>query len=234
MTAERVNQESKDARVEFMKEAKTCRNLVRDHEEPTNEQYMDMLKEEIPVEDLDGQVIFDSDIFHVQVKEGQVVDENFIAARRFELRHKLFIYRRKRAMWQSLYRSVKQKVVHPIQCEKSYLSRRINIAADGLGDSASSEDLIKKVELAIKIEERPCCLRWLIRLGAILSITWSVFLLYNESMLIFGNGGSVIAYIEESFADHIWVIFLVTILIQAGTVLAAFLTIFKLKFSDYL
>ena len=53
-------------------------------------------------------------------------------------------------------------------------------------------------------------------------------------MLIFGNGGSVIAYIEERFANHVWVIFLVTIMILSGTVLAAFLTIFKLKFSDYL
>ena len=136
-------------------------------------------------------------------------------------------------MWQSLYRSVKQKVVHPIQCEKSYLSRRLNIQRD-LGNAASSEELVRKVELAIKIEERPCYLRWLIRIGAIISITWSAFLLYNETMLIFGNGGSVILYIEERFTNRIWVIFLVTVLILAGTVIAAFLTIFKLKFSDYL
>ena len=44
----------------------------------------------------------------------------------------------------------------------------------------------------------------------------------------------MIAYIEERFANHVWVIFLVTIMILSGTVLAAFLTIFKLKFSDYL
>jgi len=53
-------------------------------------------------------------------------------------------------------------------------------------------------------------------------------------MLIFGNGGSVIAAIERHFGDRVWVTFLASISILAGIVFAAFLTIFKLKFSDYL
>ena len=54
MTAERVSQESKDARIGFMKAAMTCRNLITEHSDEMNEQYMERLKEEIPVEDLDG------------------------------------------------------------------------------------------------------------------------------------------------------------------------------------
>ena len=94
--------------------------------------------------------------------------------------------------------------------------------------------MVRGVELAIKIKELPLCLRLMIRLGAIVSIAWSVFLLYNESMLIFENRGSVVAAIERNFSDRIWVIFVTSILILAGIVFAAFLTIFKLKFSDYL
>ena len=53
-----------------MKEAKTCRNLVSGHSDEKNEQYMDVLKEEIPVEDMDGQVIYNSELCRVHVKEG--------------------------------------------------------------------------------------------------------------------------------------------------------------------
>jgi hypothetical protein len=89
-----------------MKEAKKCRNLITEHSKPDNKHFMDILSAEIPTEDLDGQTIYHSDIFKVRVKDGQKVDEAVIAKSRFQLRHKLFIYRRKRAMWLSLYRGL--------------------------------------------------------------------------------------------------------------------------------
>ena len=52
--AEKTFHESKDARIEFMKEAKICRNLIAKHSEPANQYFMDILKAEIPTEDLDG------------------------------------------------------------------------------------------------------------------------------------------------------------------------------------
>ena len=67
---------------------------------------MDILSAEIPTIDLDGQTIYHSDIFKVQIKAGQKVDEGVIANSRQQLRHKMFIYRRKRAMWLSLYRGL--------------------------------------------------------------------------------------------------------------------------------
>ena len=136
-------------------------------------------------------------------------------------------------MWQSLYRNIKKRIIHPIKCDTNYLTRRINVQ-DEYGDAVSAEELVSKVKIKIEAEERRCIMKWLIRSGAILSIVWSVFLLYNESMLFFGNVGSVIATIEERFVNQIWVLFLATVLIMSGTVFAAFLTIFKLKFSDYL
>lgn len=67
-----------------------------------------------------------------------------------------------------------------------------------------------------------------------MSIFFSVFLLYNESMLFFGNAGSAIAAFDTGARNRILIIFLGTVLMLALTVFAAFLTIFKLKFSDYL
>lgn len=112
-----------------MKEAKRCRSLISKHSDEDNAKYMAILQAEIPTEDLDGQQIYESDIFQVKVSEGQKVDENFIAARRFQLKHKMFIYRRKRAMWLSLYRGVHARVQHPIQFEQQYLTRRLDIRA---------------------------------------------------------------------------------------------------------
>lgn len=53
-------------------------------------------------------------------------------------------------------------------------------------------------------------------------------------MLIFRNTGSAISAVDSRARDHIWVVFIGTVLVLSGTVFAAYLTIFKLKFSDYL
>ena len=94
--------------------------------------------------------------------------------------------------------------------------------------------MVRKVELAVKIKERHCCYKFFVRLGAIFSILFSVFLLYNETMLIFGNTGSAIGYIDSKARDQIWVVFLGTVFMLSCTVFVCFLTIFRLKFSDYL
>ncbi len=67
-----------------------------------------------------------------------------------------------------------------------------------------------------------------------MSVLFSLFLLYNETMLFFGNAGSAIAAFDTRARDKIWVIFLGTVFMLVLTVFAAFMTIFNLKFSDYL
>ena len=63
---------------------------------------------------------------------------------------------------------------------------------------------------------------------------WSIFLLYNETVLIFDNRASAIGAVDAYARTRIWTIFLGAVLIMSATVFSAFLTIFKLKFSDYL
>ena len=134
-------------------------------------------------------------------------------------------------MWLSLYRGLNAKVNHPIQFSQTYLTRRLDLSVESTADA---EALVKDAELALKVKERHCCSKSLVRAGAILSITWCVFLLYNETMLIFSNSGSVIGAVDSKARTRIWIIFIGAVLIMSGTVFSAFLTIFKLKFSDYL
>ena len=68
-------------------------------------------------------------------------------------------------------------------------------------EGKSSDELVKEIELAVKISERHCCYKFFVRAGAILSISFSVFLLYNETMLIFGNTGSAIGAIDAKARD---------------------------------
>jgi hypothetical protein len=84
---------------------------------------LDLLAEEIPTEDLDGLTIFTNDQYRMEIKQGSPIDEEIIAQRRYALRHKLFIYRRKKSRWSSLHRNVDDKIRHPIIFEQSYLSR---------------------------------------------------------------------------------------------------------------
>ena len=103
----------------------------------------------------------------------------------------------------------------------------MNLDAD-LGPAASSDELVRKVELAVKIKERHLCYKFFVRAGAIISILFSLFLIYNETALIFGNTGSAIGAIDVTLRDKIWVIFLGTVLMLSFTVFVSFLTIFKL------
>jgi len=97
-----------------------------------------------------------------------------------------------------------------------------------------AETFLKDAKLALKVKERHCFSKFLIRAGAIFSLIWSIFLLYNETVLIFGNRGSAIGAVDAYARTRIWIIFLGSVLIMSATVFSAFLTIFKLKFSDYL
>lgn len=64
---------------------------------------MDVLETEIPEEDLDGDTIHTSKAFMIEVKQGRAVDESFIAERRNVLKLKFFMYKRKKARWESTF-----------------------------------------------------------------------------------------------------------------------------------
>jgi predicted AAA+ superfamily ATPase len=88
---------------------------------------MDVLKKEIPVEDLDGDTIHTSRAFMVEVKKGKSVDESFIANRRNILKLKYFLYKRKKARWHSTFSKIHNLTVEPKTIEQAYLTRKIHL-----------------------------------------------------------------------------------------------------------
>jgi len=89
----------RDARLDFHTEVSICQNLISNNTTGFNKEFMDVLKKEIPTEDLDGDTIHTSRAFMVEVKKGRSVDESFIAERRNNLKLKYFLYKRKKARW---------------------------------------------------------------------------------------------------------------------------------------
>jgi hypothetical protein len=49
----------------------------------------------------------------VEVKKGKAVDESFIADRRNKLKLKFFLYKRKKARWQSTFNQIEAISVRP-------------------------------------------------------------------------------------------------------------------------
>ena len=92
--------------------------------------------------------------------------------------HKQFIYRRKRSRWLSLYKNVDDKIRHPIIFGDSYLTRKFNMNIDYAGD-----DFIQNAEMVIQIKNKNCCLKMFLKLFAMLTIFWTVFIVYNECVL---------------------------------------------------
>ena len=101
--ADEIYKNYRDARVDFHTEVSICRNLVKNNTTGYNKQFMDVLEAEIPEVDLDGEQIYASRNFMVDIKKGREVDESFIASRRNQLKLKFFLYKRKMARWYSLF-----------------------------------------------------------------------------------------------------------------------------------
>jgi len=63
----------------------------------------------------------------VEVKKGKVVDESFIAERRNKLKLKFFLYKRKKARWQSTFNQIESLSINPKTIEQTYLTRKIDL-----------------------------------------------------------------------------------------------------------
>lgn len=133
--ADEIYRAYRDARVDFHTEVSLCRNLIAGHTNGFNKQFMDILEAEIPSEDLDGDTIHTSKAFMVDVKKGRDVDESFIAERRNSLKIKFFLYKRKKARWQSVFGTISDLTVEPKSIEQAYLTRKIELQKQGSNDS---------------------------------------------------------------------------------------------------
>jgi hypothetical protein len=111
--AEEIYKSFRDARVDFHTEVSICRNFIQNNTAGFNKQFMDVLEAEIPEEDLEGDQIHTSRAFMVEVKKGKAVDESFVAERRNKLKLQFFLYKRKKARWQSTFNQIEALSIRP-------------------------------------------------------------------------------------------------------------------------
>lgn len=218
----------RDARVDFHTEVSICQNLITNNTTGFNREYMEILQNEIPTEDLDGDTIHTSRQFMVEVKKGKSVDESFIAARRNALKIKFFLYKRKKARWQSTFTTIQALTVEPKTIDAAYLGRRIDLQLQ------KSELTYFVLNLRIQQARKSGWYKFGWGCTAIVAACWSLFLLVNETKLIFKNHSGFLKLIQDHLHEWVFLNFFITIFFVCGMVGVSFLTIFKLKFSDYL
>ena len=139
------------------------------------------------------------------------------------------MYKRKKARWSSLYRSIERKVEKPIHFDSDYLTRKLDLNVNIFG-----QEFERSANMAIRIKSGKCCGSLLYRVGAIFASIWCAFILFNESILIFDRTGSDTHYFFSQIADNFWATYFTTIFVTGGICISSFFTIFKLKFSDYI
>lgn len=105
--AETVRMEYRTALADYYTVVSQCRNMIAGYRSGANTEYMDILEDELPKEDLDGTAISYSSNFKMSdLKEGEEVSENYIANVRYQYRVSYFLYKRKKSRWMSTYEKI--------------------------------------------------------------------------------------------------------------------------------
>ena len=225
LSATDANQELKEARLEYLKEVSYCRNLAQDHRSATNEKFLDILISQLPTKDLEGQTIFTFHYFRAELELGTEVNEAMIAERSNLVKMKFFLYKRKKARWITLMNQVKSLTVQPPVFQSDYLTRKIEINFE--------TETGQLPTLALKLRTGICCARAMFRTLAVFAGLVSLYILGNETALMFAKA-DLISMMLERCAASIWATFLLSCVFLGVLIGFAFFTLFKLKISDYL
>jgi hypothetical protein len=170
------------------------------------------------------------------IKKGREVDEAFLAERRHELKMKLFMYRRKKSSWFTLFDSVVKSAVISDISEPDF-DRRLQDYLNHwtkTGKTAPINEVNDTEDMILEVRKEGCCRRFTGRTLAILSISWSIIVLETETTLMFDYRATLINTLVSQFHENIWATYMLTIFFVTGMVATSFFTIFKVKFSDYL
>lgn len=179
----------------------------------------------MPASDLEGQKIFTFQYFRAELKKGAEVNEEMIAERSNLLKMKFFLYKRKKARWITLMNQVKSLTVQPAEFTADYLTRKVEINFE--------TETGQLPTLALKLRSGICCARPLFRTIAVFAALVSLYLLGNETALMFAEA-DLISLLLERCAASVWVTFFLSCLFLGIIMGFAFFTLFKLKISDYM
>jgi hypothetical protein len=67
-----------------------------------------------------------------------------------------------------------------------------------------------------------------------MSVIWAIFLMANETLLLFSQHSGLMSMIQTALSDNAILNFFISIMMICAMVGSSFVTIFRLKFSDYL
>jgi hypothetical protein len=112
-TAHQVFREYREALTEFHTITSQIKNLCSNHRTGENTRFLDIMLDEIPEKDLEGQQIAHSQYFHLDIKEGRAINEDFLAEIRYKFKLTFFLYKRKKARWRTLFNKVDAIIEKP-------------------------------------------------------------------------------------------------------------------------
>lgn len=229
--AERVRRAYRTALIEYHEQISICKTLEAQHADGYNRKFFDVLLEEIPDQDLEGQKIGRlKSIGGLEVKKGKKVDEDLIAQVRYKHKLSFFQYQRKRARWQELFLHVDEIVQKPINYNKEQITRRFSKLSLNNSDTTHiDQDKLTLKPIDIKLK-RVIIFKFL----ACLSLLWTLLVISTETALIFGPEYTLIHWIVNSDPDQTIKIFIISVMFLSGITLICLFAIFNLKLSDYL
>eukprot|EP00347_Sterkiella_histriomuscorum_P021826 403332633 len=179
--AENIRSEYRTAMTDFQMFVIECKNLINQHRNGYNTLFMDILEDELPKQDLEGQSIVSSSSFMMEMKKGQDVTEDFLANVRYQLKVSFFLYKRKKAKWVSLFEKVDRLVQKPLDWDR--IRERVNQdKKDKIKDNDKNISLDDLILRPIPNNQRKI---WLSRVGTIISILFSLLVLSTEGLMIY-------------------------------------------------
>lgn len=109
----------RSALIEYHEQISICKSLEDQYADGYNRKFFDVLMDEIPENDLEGQKInVLKSIGCLEVAEGTQVGEALIADVRYRNKLAFFQYMRKRTRWQELFAYVDSLVQKPLETSK--------------------------------------------------------------------------------------------------------------------
>lgn len=184
-SAEDIRKQYRAALVDFHTHVSQCKNLALNHRTAKNSEALDILMNEMPDKDLEGQSISHSSYFKIEIKINQEVTEDIIANVRYQFKVAYFMYKRKKSKWITLFNNVDQLVEKPIIYEDKHFKDTINKELDNIALN----------DLALKSKPNSMIKLILFRLLAVLSLIFCLLVIETEATVIIDPTKTVLYYV---------------------------------------
>lgn len=226
--ANKTIREYREALVDYQTMVSQCKNLAEQYRTSANTKYMDLLMEEMPKQDLEGQNIVYSKHMRFDIDPDKDINEDYIAMIRYTLKCQYFLYKRKKARWVTLFNKVDDLIERPVVYEQEYLLRDIRKMDFGNADVVNLDELVLKPKT--NHPKRVTFFRVLSILGFVLC----GIVIVTEGTVIFNYKYTLLYWVMERHGQYKFFTFLFSITYLASLTLVCFFSIFNWRVSDYM